>query len=105
MTKMRTHVCDAHVQAMLRECRSDAVVGDASYRASRMVRDVAGQVPIIDDRVRVYRTRELFTEQGEGEGKWQCVVQQRARDSEHSGGSRVKESKGKKNEEKPYVLK
>lgn len=65
---------------MLRERRSDTVVGDASYRASRMVRDVAGQVPIIDDRARVYRTRELFTEQGEGEGKSQCVVE-RARDS------------------------
>lgn len=40
---------------------------DASYRASRMVRNTVGQVPIIDHRVCVYS--DCLRSEGEGEGK------------------------------------
>lgn len=40
-------------------------VDDASYPASRMVRDIVSRVPIIDDRARVYWIWELFTKRGE----------------------------------------
>lgn len=56
------------------------VVDDASYRASRMVRNMVGQVPIIDDRVRVYRIQQLFTKCGEGKGKPRSRRVMRAKD-------------------------
>lgn len=42
-----------------------------------MVRNIVGQVPIINDRVRVYRIRELFTKCVEGRGKSRYVTRER----------------------------
>lgn len=44
------------IMALTGRDRPTLVVDDANYRASRMVRNVVGQVPIIDDRARACRT-------------------------------------------------
>lgn len=61
---------DAYTHVSCESIGADrTVVDDASYRASRMVRNMVGQVPIIDDRVRVYRMQQLFTKWGEGKSR------------------------------------